>query len=207
MAYVLGFFMADGSIDVNSRGYHYFSIQICDKDLLENIKKILDSDHKIATRKGVGKEKDRYRIQIGNKEMCNDLRSLGVSENKTSTMGLPKIPKKYFGDFVRGYFDGDGHVWVGEIHKKRKTKHLTLQTGFTSCSFNFLNKLRHSLKDFGLADGSFYAQKNYFRLNYSMKNSLLLYEIMYNSSNNNLFLFRKKVIFESFKKCDRSSTG
>ena len=38
MAYVLGFFMADGSIDVNPRGSQYFSIQICDKELLEEIR-------------------------------------------------------------------------------------------------------------------------------------------------------------------------
>lgn len=200
MAYVLGFFMADGSVDVNPRGSHYLSIQICDKELLENIRDVLGSNHKISSKRGLKNESDRYRLQIGSREICDDLRGLGVSEQKAHTMSIPDVPRKYFSDFVRGYFDGDGHVWMGEIHKNRKTKHLTLQTGFTSCSFNFLNDLKKYLENFGIKEGSLYSQKNYFRLNFSMKNSLLLHKIMYNSIENKLFLERKKIIFEKFIK-------
>jgi len=200
MAYVLGFFMADGSIDVNKRGSHYFSIQICDKKLLESIKHALGSNHKIATRKGVGNEKDRYRLQIGSREMCDDLRALGVSEEKTYTMEVPKVPEKYIGDFVRGYFDGDGNVWVGMVHKDRKKQSLVIHTSFTSCSFNFLKDLKSKLKEKGLLGGCIYNRKNANCLKYSIKNSLILSEIMYNGSGNDLFLNRKKIIFEKFKR-------
>jgi len=39
MAYVLGFFFADGSYDVHKNGGEYFSFQITDKNLLEKIKR------------------------------------------------------------------------------------------------------------------------------------------------------------------------
>ncbi|MEK7144930.1 MAG: hypothetical protein AAB794_03715 [Patescibacteria group bacterium] len=39
MAYVLGFFAADGYMTLNKRGAHFWSIQITDKNILEGIKK------------------------------------------------------------------------------------------------------------------------------------------------------------------------
>jgi len=106
--------------------------------------------------------------------MCDDLRSLGVNDLKAHTMRMPNIPKKYIRNFIRGYFDGDGHVWSGLIHKDRKNSKITLQTGLTSCSELFLRDLQNRLQKLGLGKGSLYAQRNYFRLNYSLKNSLIL---------------------------------
>jgi len=51
MAYVLGFFIADGSLIVNPRGSEYFSIQITDKKLLEKIRQTMNSGHKITKKK------------------------------------------------------------------------------------------------------------------------------------------------------------
>ena len=200
MAYVLGFFMADGSLDANRRGSHYLSIQICDKELLYAIRDALGSDHKISHRKRFGNESDLYRLQIGSKEMFNDIKKLGVYEQKTYTMDVPSVPDKYFGDFVRGYFDGDGHVWVGIIHKKRRTQHTVIQTGFTSCSGNFLAGLRGLFLKKGMGKGCIYNKKNASCLKYSIEDSLLLYNLMYTGFCDRLFLQRKKVIFDNFFK-------
>ena len=51
MAYVLGFFAADGYITIPKRGGGYWCIQITDRQLLESIKRVIDSDHKISVRK------------------------------------------------------------------------------------------------------------------------------------------------------------
>ena len=48
MAYVLGFFCADGSMITNKRGSHYLEYYITDKDLIFKIKKALGSNHKIS---------------------------------------------------------------------------------------------------------------------------------------------------------------
>ena len=78
MAYVLGFFAADGYMTVNKRGGQFWCIQITDKKLLESIKKVIGSEHKISIRlPSKAHEKTIYRIQIGSMEMCNDLRMLG----------------------------------------------------------------------------------------------------------------------------------
>lgn len=207
MSYVLGFFMADGSLDVNQRGSHYFSIQICDKDLLENIQKALGSNHKISFKKGVGNQNNRYRLQVGSKEMCNDLRNLGVCEKKTYNMKLPDVPNKYLSHFIRGYFDGDGNVWVGLIHKKRAKSMMSVQTMFTSCSKYFLEDLHISLKTQGVLGGCMYCKKNAFCLKYSIKDSIRIYSLMYRDLCDNLYLGRKKGVFDEFIKNHRKNAA
>jgi hypothetical protein len=204
MAYVLGFFAADGYITVNKRGGQFWSIQITDKKLLEEIRRVIESEHTIGVRLGKGKEKTLYRLQIGSVEMCNDLRALGYNERKTKSLALPNVPKKFLSDFVRGYFDGDGNVWAGNMHKGRGTITYSILVGFTSCSDVFLKKLQEVLIPvLGPTNSLFKIRnKDCWCLRYSVNGSLKLYDFMYNGSvvKSNLYLNRKKVVFEKYMK-------
>jgi hypothetical protein len=204
MAYVLGFFAADGYITLNKRGANFWCIDITDKDLLYNIRDIIESEHKISERIGTENNKNQYRLQIGSKEMCNDLRKLGFQENKTKSLSTPNVPQKYFSDFVRGYFDGDGNVWIGFLNKKRKTPTKVITTVFTSCSYDFLKVLKDRLEIFGITKGVIREMLgNYFHLTYSILNSLKLYNFMYNRGlldTKGLFLERKKRVFDKYIK-------
>jgi LAGLIDADG-like domain len=43
--------------------------------------------------------------------MKNDLQTLfHIISDKSSNITFPNIPKKYIHHFIRGYFDGDGHI-------------------------------------------------------------------------------------------------
>lgn len=200
MAYVLGFFAADGYITVNKRGGQYWGIQIIDKNLLEEIKKVIGSEHAIGCKKGKENESTLYRLQIGSIEICDALRGLGFSEKKTNNMTLPGVPEEYVGDFIRGYFDGDGNVWVGKNNARRERSVDTILVMFTSCSESFLQSLKQRLILKGLKGGSLYSLKEgYFRLSLSVQDSLKLFEIMYNNSTSeSLYLKRKKDVFEQF---------
>ena len=121
MAYILGFFAADGYMTLNKRGAHFWNIQITDKKLLEQIKAVIGAEHKISLRMPKNNEKILHRLQIGSKEMFYDLLSFGFTQGKTKSLAVPEVPAAYFRDFVRGYFDGDGHVWTGYIHLNRPT--------------------------------------------------------------------------------------
>ena len=202
MAYVLGFFAADGYITVNKRGASFWSIQITDKDLIYKIRDCVGAEHKIGERIGEGNDKNLYRLQIGSFEMCEDLNKLGYKENKTKSLFLPSVPGKYFSHFVRGYFDGDGNIWMGYLHKDRIRPDLTLLLTFTSCSLDFLSALKTKLSTVGLVGGSVIKnRKNYCRLSYSTKDTLKLFNFMYNSMDlkkDGLFLKRKLAVFERF---------
>jgi len=201
MAYILGFFIADGSLTINPRGSKYIDFGITDGDLLFEIRKVLKSNHRISKINRGDNCKKVYRLQIGSKEMFNDLLKLGLKVNKTGKEVLPKVPNIYFKDFIRGYFDGDGGVWSGLCHKKdRKKPTKVLMVTFTSGGNEMLRKIACRLnKSIGTKLKRITYYGNAFRLQYSMNDSIKLYNFMYKEINNKmLFLKRKKDIFDSF---------
>ena len=200
MAYVLGFFAADGSMVRNGRGAHFIEFKITDQELLESIRLALGSHHTIAHLKRGGENwKTQFRLQIGNKTMFEDLASLGMTQNKSLTLRMPNVPSEHLSHFVRGYFDGDGNVYANEYARKgRKTLSTTLLTGFTSGSKDFLEGLHRILSEHSIvAGGSLFARESYFRLHYSVQDSCGLYRFMYNTESS-LFLSRKKTVFENY---------
>jgi len=178
MAYILGFFAADGNLTIGKRGNYYIEFTSCDKDILEKIKNEIGSNHKISLRKWQKQNhKDCFRIQIGSKVMFQDLINLGFKPRKSSKLIYPQIPPPYFPHFVRGYFDGDGHV-VSGIYKKRDRKKNSklLFSGFTSGTKKFLERLKNDLTKHNIVKGgTLYYQKGY-RLNFSINDSLNLYK-------------------------------
>jgi len=167
---------------------------------LEKIRELLNSNHKISIRGRNGKWKNRYRLQIGSKEIFNDLLQLGITPNKSKTVRLPRVPKKYFYHFVRGYFDGDGNVTISKYVRANRNnkKSTTLLSGFTSGSKKFLQELHVRLKKATkVSGGTFYYHQGY-RLYFSVKDSLALYNFMYKGNKGNLFLSRKKERFEKY---------
>jgi len=207
MAYILGFLYADGSIVETKRGTHFVALYIADEDILLAMRVCFGSDHKISKRSAA--TGSVYRIQIGSSEWFDDLGRLGLLPNKTKRMLVPVVPKKFFGDFIRGYFDGDGNVWSGFIHKDRRNPTLVLQVSFTSGSKDFLCSLRTDLQKHGVVGGGIYEPKkgNFARLIFSSTDALIIQKIMYNAEHK-LFLKRKKAVFDKFiHNCGGSSTG
>lgn len=200
MAYVLGFFAADGNLSINKRGGCYISFQSKDKQIILDIKKVINSGNKISIRVNQLTNSKYYRLQIGSKDIVNILINMGFSNNKIKHLPFLNIPMKLLADFVRGYFDGDGNIWKGEVHKERKTKLTVLQLAFTSSAYGFLESLKIHLNKLLDTNGSHVVFKNgeYSRLQYSTKDSLKIYNFMYNSSNSSLFLRRKKKQFDIY---------
>ncbi len=206
MSYVLGFLYADGNVIKTKRGTHYVTWYTADEKLLLLMQGAVEAEHLIKLR--LASSGEVYRMQIGSKEWFEDLSLLGLHPNKSKRMVLPKIPKEFQGDFIRGYFDGDGNVWVGTIHKERTKSTLTIQVSFTSASREFLISLRNLLKSLGVVGGGLYTAKDasFSRLSYSVHDALKIYKIMYNAEHK-LLLKRKKQVFDKFFNCGGSSTG
>jgi len=201
MAYILGYFAADGSMLKNNRGACFIEFHSIDKILLERLKSALDSSHKISVRKSLPNSHTLYRLQIGSKEIYSDLLKLGLTPAKSKTITFPNIPVPLVSHFVRGYFDGDGHVSVSKYHRKGRTGKLskTILSGFTSGSEMFLVRLLDTLKQYAnIFGGSLYKTSAY-RLTLSVKDSKKLYDFLYKNAGK-MRLARKKVVFESYFK-------
>lgn len=198
MAYILGFFAADGNLSINKRGGCYIAFHSKDKQIILNIKNAISSKNKISRRTNNLTQRFYYRLQIGSKEIVETFQNMGFSTNKTKHLPFPFIPQRMFNHFVRGYFDGDGNIWQGEVHKERKTKHKVLQLAFTSGSNNFLDKLKCSLFSVLKTGGSLVVSRKgtYSRLQYSTKDAFKIYKFMYNTRTPFLYLKRKKKQFD-----------
>ena len=198
MAYVLGFFAADGCMILNKRGGHFIEFHITDKKLLFDIRIALGSNHKISvrTRKNPN-HKVGYRLQVGSKEMYEDLYRLGLRSRKSLTLVMPNIPEKYFGHFVRGYFDGDGCVYFKRLQfaDRRKPRYI-LQSVFSCGTFSFLVELIKILHRNGVKGGSLKKKKSGNELALSHHDSVALYRIMYDNLNDSdIYLARKYQLF------------
>lgn len=201
MAYVLGFFAADGNMIKNRRGAHFLSLEITDLDILLKIKKTLGSSHKISSRPETEHWKTRYRFQIGSKEMYEDLLCLGITPNKSKIIQFPsKIPAQYLSDYIRGYFDGDGCVHLGRYWRKDRARwKWQFATRFTSGSKDFLGGLWRVLRPY-VRGGFIVKKKGGYELVFAAKDSLALSNFIYNNGTASLFLERKFRKFQQARK-------
>lgn len=197
-AYVLGFLSADGNLTKTKRGTHYFSLYSKDYVIVKKILDVMGATHSLSKR--ISETGEVYRFQIGSKIMYEDLVKLGYTPLKSKRMRLPKIPEQFLPDYIRGYFDGDGNVWIGHVNKKRRVPTKVMQVAFTSGSKNFLKDLLIVFHDLGLKGGAIYTSKtkHFSRLSLSTIDALKLAEIMYNNAPK-LYLERKKLRFDQFR--------
>lgn len=203
MAYVLGFFTADGSMMKNKRGGCYIEFEFNDADLLENIRILLGSNNKITARKRSRNWNTSYRLQIGSKVMFNDLLNLRLTPRKSKRIQLPKIAREYLADFIRGYFDGDGCITFGKYWRKDRNKwKWQIQSSFTSGSKEFLIELLNLLKPY-TKSGFVASKKGGYNLVFSVNDSFALFRLMYDNIDSKVYLNRKYIKFkkalENFK--------
>jgi len=127
-AYLLGFFIADGCIGMNSGcvNSYNFSINISDidKDLIEFYKKELEIVSKIRTShntKGALNRKPTVAIKWTSNYMKEVFENkFNIKSRKTNHLDFKfdfsLIPENYTFSFIRGFFDGDGHISYSEIN-------------------------------------------------------------------------------------------
>lgn len=175
-AYILGFIMADGYIESNGRSLA-IKLDKKDIDILEKIKKCLNSDAPIGFR-----EDGRYRIlSICSKEIVTDLQKLSVVINKTSTLTFPVLNSNLYSHFLRGYFDGDGHIG------KRQCALIVGSLGFLNDLLVFLES-EHNIKPW-VGDNT-----TYYHIQFNKRDSFFINWLYTNAQ---IYLDRK---YEAFNK-------
>lgn len=204
MAYVLGYFAADGSMIRTSRGGYYIEFTTTDRSILTQLKSVIASNHTISKRPLRNANwKPQYRLQLGSKAWFNDLEHLGFSSNKSNSMTFPHIPGELLADFVRGYFDGDGCVYCRQhFAKDRQKLRWVFAVRFTSGSERFLLSLLQRLHVHSICKGGFILQKHNkrgYELVFSHRDGLALSDFMYHNSSR-IYLRRKYITFQKAAK-------
>ena len=115
MAYILGFIAADGNV---AKKENAISIQLHEKDaeILEKIKELTDSSRPLDFYK-TSQGRDSVKFQVWSAEWKRDLAVYNIVPNKSLILKPPTfLDEKYYKDYIRGYFDGDGSIWTRKDH-------------------------------------------------------------------------------------------
>lgn len=104
-AYFLGLLFADGNVYLKR---HRVQITLANEDayILKKFADCINYSGKVYI------DREKYsKLILPSKKMCEDLISLGCTANKSLTLKFPdKVPEELMNHFIRGYFDGDGHI-------------------------------------------------------------------------------------------------
>ena len=179
-AYVLGYLYADGCVTPP----YIFSMASKDKQLLKDILGVLESFHPITKpNKGV------YTVTVGSKQMVTDLEQHGCIHRKSwKELHIPHLEPNLIHHFIRGYFDGDGGVRIGNKNN--------LRIKFVGCK-SLITEIEQTIyTDVGLKHQKIAQHSSIYRVCYSGNhNGRKLRRYLYKDAT--IYVDRKKIIFYS----------
>lgn len=111
-AYWLGFILADGCISKEACNTYRMVIQLQRRDRghLQKLLDHLESNAPIKDGSAMRNETPTLwsKIRINSSYLCGALMELGITPKKSLKEKVPPIGEKFYKDFIRGVFDGDG---------------------------------------------------------------------------------------------------
>ncbi|OHA62021.1 MAG: hypothetical protein A2117_01880 [Candidatus Wildermuthbacteria bacterium GWA2_46_15] len=143
LAYAIGLIATDGCLSGDGRHINFTSK---DKSLVRTFKDCLGLKNVIGKKAGGYANKSNcYRVQFGDVNFYKWLVGIGLSPRKSKTIGELKIPNRYFFDFLRGSFDGDGSCY--SYWDPRWKSSFMFYFTLNSASLSHLQWLRNKLKN------------------------------------------------------------
>ena len=186
-AYAIGLLTTDGNLSPDGRHFDFTSVDI---EQLENFKKCLGIKNKIGIKIAGYKPRKVTHLQFGDVNFYRFLLGIGLSTKKSKTLGALDIPDKYFFDFLRGHFDGDGTFY--SYFDPRWKSSFMFYTCFISASKKHLSWLRTKLFSKLKVRGHITKSANNptLYLKYAKKESMIIFPKMY-SRKHKICLSRK----------------
>lgn len=200
-AYAIGLMVTDGCLYNDGR---HMNLTTKDLEQAINFKKCLGLVVKNGLKSGnfPNGEKEYYHIQFGDVVFYRFLLSIGLTQSKSKTIGAIRIPNKYFFDYLRGCFDGDGTFYSYWDTRWRSSHMFYIE--FVSASKKHIDWLRNELKTKANVFGHITQKSNnsFFQLKYAKKESLVIIRKMYYNPKVTC-LSRKRVKIEKVLKIEK----
>jgi hypothetical protein len=188
-AYAIGLLATDGNLSKDKRHIDFTSK---DMDQILNFKRIMKPDVKVSTKKS-GKGTIYQRVQFSDVKLYKFLVSIGLNPNKSKTIERVLVPDRFFADFLRGCFDGDGCSY--SYWDRRWRSSFMLYVVFASASRKFLKWMKDKLYELFKVTGTIKGRESALQLVYAKFDSIKLAKTMY-YSNSVICLKRKRFKFE-----------
>lgn len=167
MAYILGFLAADGNI--SEKGNRIQSqLSIKDIEHLQMIQKEIGGCE-VYTYLSNGYESCGWHCYSA--QIKNDLAKYGIIPKKTGTLMMPKLlDKKYWKDFIRGYFDGDGSIYKDGSG---------FRVSITSANIEILEDINNFFIENGIKPSSYYRDHKNFCIKFRSQAAINIYNLLY----------------------------
>lgn len=176
LAYAVGLIATDGNL--SSDGRH---VSLTSKDIPQLktfLKCIGRPDVPVAEKQGHYRKTITH-VQMSDVCLYGFLLSIGLTPNKTKTMGPLLIPDAYFFDFLRGHHDGDGCFY--SYYDPRWRSSFMYYLTFLSASPSHVQWIRDSLERLLGVHGHMSTSRNscVAQLKYAKRESLKVLKRMY----------------------------
>ena len=175
LAYAIGLLATDGCLANDG-----LLVDLTSKDLeqLLNFSKCVGVNFKIGNKWNSNGDKS-LRIQFKNRIFYDFLLFIGLTPQKSLTIGKLVIPDKYFFDFLRGCFDGDG-CFYSYWDPRWKSSHM-FYLEFASASSKHLSWIQEEIKKRINVVGHITGRKKkvFFQLKYAKKEAMGIIKKMY----------------------------
>ena len=192
-AYAIGLLVTDGCLSIDGRHIDFTSK---DLQLLRTFKKCLNVDAKIRYKtSGFTRKKYPY-VQFSNIKLYKWLLEIGLTPSKSRTISNLKVPDKYFFDFLRGHFDGDGYFYF--YWDKRWLTSFMFYINFMSASYSHIWWLRNRIQKLLGIRGAIGQTRNIWKLRYAKKESAILLPKMYYKKSLPCLLRKRRIIEKAF---------
>lgn len=182
-AYGVGLLVSDGCLSPSGRHVVFVS-----KDV-EQIRNFLSA---FDIHMYVGLNSTRTpRVQFGDVLFYRFLLTIGLMPNKSKVLGKINVPSKYFYDFLRGVFDGDGSVYL--YRDKRWPSSHMFNVSIASASPNFLTWIQRALQARLHVTGHITCARGHStkQLKYGKREGLIILRRMYRNAPRGTYLSRK----------------
>lgn len=169
----MGIFASDGNLGEDGM---YLEVTSADIEILDHVRAILGMQH-IKTGRKRTPTGTAYRIQFKRVLFHQWLVSLGMTPNKSKTLGPITVPDEYFFDFVRGVWDGDGSIY--SFWDKRWRSSFMYYISFASGSPTFIRWLQTRIQELAGIEGKISAGVRSEQLKYAKREARILFELMF----------------------------
>lgn len=205
-AYWLGAIYADGNISRTDKyGIAKATISSIDKEWLEMFKSDIAYEGPLLCEHHKKYDKDIWKLNFGDKEMARTLIQHGCVPAKSMIMEFPTLPEGLVHHFIRGYFDGDGCVYLSQPTWRYKESDMFLvKSTVVSGSKQFLERLVFELPCLNKDVLGRPGHENNFVVNWNTSDTCIMYDYMYRDATR--YLPRKKAKFEEYFKARGSTT-
>ena len=197
-AYIFGFLMADGNNNPDKQTIS-MALQEEDKYILEEMRIKIGSEKPLDFLDYSNKHdfgytyKNQWRLNLFSKKFCEVLAEKGMVPNKSFCLQFPTcIPDKLLSHFVRGYFDGNGHIGLSGGK--------SLSTSIVS-TLSFCNTLSNILKNKLNIESKINESRNHNGITHDIriskyKDAIVFLDWIYKDAD--IFLTRKNIKYHTY---------